>query len=81
MKCLAFDCIGLDPVRFVDVVHKLLEVGEIRPLADRNPRTAEEHHPTLIDLVHEVDRDPRALGYEFRHGGSLLGLLSSCSFR
>ena len=72
VKCLVFDFIGLDSVRFVDVLHQLLEVGEIRPIPDRNPRTAEEHHRTLIDLIHEVDWDPRALGYEFRQADPCL---------
>ena len=34
--------------------------GSVRTPKSLNPRTAEEHHPTLVDLVHKVDRDSSA---------------------
>ena len=64
---LPLDPIWLHAVFFVNVIHEFREVRKPGAVTARNARAAEENDAAAIDLIHEVDRDPRTIRHQFRH--------------
>ena len=65
---LACHPIGQKKAFVEHVLHELREVGKLGSVAGRNSGAVEEHHEPLVHLIHEVGRDPGAVGNEFRQG-------------
>lgn len=70
IKRFPFDFIRFNAMSGIDVVHKFSEIGKIGSRSRGNPGAAEEHNLSVVELVHEADRNNRTVGHKFRHDKS-----------